>query len=97
MDHFGGRAVPGYDINFPLNEISNSVINVLDLYFDPTNPFSLTIKSDPTSTKIPKLEGYVSEILTHNFPPRRGGSRKILKPLKSKKNATRRNYNQLYT
>jgi hypothetical protein len=93
----GGRAVPGYDMNFPLNEISNSVINVLNLYFDPTNPFSLTIKSDQTSTKIPKLEEYVSEILTHNFPPRCGGSRKILKPIKNKKNATRRNYNKLYT
>ena len=67
------------------------------LYFDPTKPFSLTIKSDPTSTKIQKLEEFVSEILTHNFPPRRGGSRKLLKLPKSKKDATRRNYNKLYT
>lgn len=58
---------PGHHPNDPIPNISNSIINILNAYFDPTHALSITNKTN-SSTIDPELELYANQILQYSHP-----------------------------
>jgi hypothetical protein len=86
----GSCSVPGCSVQEPIPSITNSLLNVLNKYFDPTDTLSLTHKLDPSIVD-PELQTYTNEIIFNNVGPigRRGGGKTTYKKLMFK-NRTRK-------
>lgn len=86
----GSCSVPGFPVQEPIPSIANSLLNVLNKYFDPTDTLSLKNKLDPSIVD-PELQTYTNEIILNNAGPvgRRGGGKRTYKKMKSK-NKTRK-------
>ena len=63
----GSCIIPGHHVNDPIPNISNSIINILNAYFDPTHTLSITNKTN-LSIVDPELEIYTNQILQHSHP-----------------------------
>jgi hypothetical protein len=85
----GSCAIPSCHVQDPIPQIVTSLLKVINQYFDPANPLSLTNKMNPSIVD-PLLTTYVNEILTNNVGrrARRGGKRSIRKSRKMKRNRT---------
>lgn len=63
----GSCILPGYHVNVPIPNISNSIINILNAYFDPTHTLSITNKTNSSIVDL-ELELYANQILQHSYP-----------------------------
>jgi hypothetical protein len=81
----GSCSVPGCPVQEPIPSITNSLLNILNKYFDPRDTLSLTNKLNPSIID-PVLQTYTNEIIYNNVGPigRRGGGKLTYKKLKYK-------------